>query len=368
MQPPSQRLDDDQVGLMVEVFRMLADATRVRVLWALVDCELSVNDLAEHVGKPAPSVSQHLAKLRMARLVRTRRDGTTIFYSLENEHVRQLVSDAVFNAEHASPGVPGHHRGAARSRCCLRAEPGGEGPMSHVETDYHDHPHVHDHPKGLRGVVRETLRPAWPRRHRQRRRCLGVQRDRYPRGQDQPGRTRHHRRVPGGRADLSGSIALAADTIHNFSDALTAIPLWIAFVLGRKAATRRYTYGFGRAEDLAGLFVILMIALSAIIAGYEAIRRMVNPIAIDHLGWVIAAGVIGFVGNELVAVYRIRVGRQIGSAALVADGLHARTDGFTSLAVVFGAVGVWLGFSAGRSDRRADHHRGDRRGTPDGGP
>ncbi len=97
---------------MVEIFRMLADATRVRVLWALVDRELSVNDLAEHVGKPAPSVSQHLAKLRMARLVRTRRDGTTIFYSLENEHVRQLVSDAVFNAEHASPGVPGHHRGA----------------------------------------------------------------------------------------------------------------------------------------------------------------------------------------------------------------------------------------------------------------
>jgi ArsR family transcriptional regulator, zinc-responsive transcriptional repressor len=104
------RLDGDQVGLMVEVFRMLADATRVQVLWALVDRELSVNELAEHVGKPAPSVSQHLAKLRMARLVRTRREGTTIFYSLENEHVRQLVSDAVFNAEHAGPGIPGHHR------------------------------------------------------------------------------------------------------------------------------------------------------------------------------------------------------------------------------------------------------------------
>lgn len=95
---------------MVEVFRMLADPTRVQVLWALVDRELSVNDLAEHIGKPPPSVSQHLAKLRMARLVRTRRDGTTIFYSLENDHVRQLVSDAVFNAEHAGPGVPGHHR------------------------------------------------------------------------------------------------------------------------------------------------------------------------------------------------------------------------------------------------------------------
>jgi cation diffusion facilitator family transporter len=143
---------------------------------------------------------------------------------------------------------------------------------------------------------------------------------------------------------LSGSIALAADTIHNFSDALTAIPLWIAFVLGRRAATRRYTYGLGRAEDLAGLFVILMIALSAVIAGYEAVLRLINPIAIDHVGWVAAAGLIGFAGNELVALYRIRVGRRIGSVALIADGLHARTDGFTSLAVVFGAVGVWLGF------------------------
>ena len=143
---------------------------------------------------------------------------------------------------------------------------------------------------------------------------------------------------------LSGSVALAADTVHNFSDALTAIPLWIAFVLGRRAATKRYTYGLGRAEDLAGLFVLLMISLSAAIAGYQAIRRLIHPVVIDHLGWVAAAGVIGFIGNELVALYRIRVGRQIGSAALVADGLHARTDGFTSLAVVFGALGVWLGF------------------------
>jgi cation diffusion facilitator family transporter len=142
----------------------------------------------------------------------------------------------------------------------------------------------------------------------------------------------------------SGSIALAADTIHNFSDALTAIPLWLAFVLGRKAASRRYTYGYGRAEDLAGLFVILMIALSAVIAGYEAVARLINPIAIDRIGWVIAAGVVGFIGNELVALYRIRVGERIGSAALVADGLHARTDGFTSLAVVFGAIGVGLGY------------------------
>ncbi|WP_286275584.1 ArsR/SmtB family transcription factor [Mycobacterium antarcticum] len=105
-----RELPPDQVGLVVEVFRMLADATRVQVLWALVNREMSVNDLATHVGKPAPSVSQHLAKLRMARLVRTRREGTTIFYSLDNDHVGQLVTDAVFNAEHAGPGVPGHHR------------------------------------------------------------------------------------------------------------------------------------------------------------------------------------------------------------------------------------------------------------------
>jgi cation diffusion facilitator family transporter len=143
---------------------------------------------------------------------------------------------------------------------------------------------------------------------------------------------------------ISGSVALLADTIHNFSDALTAIPLWIAFALGTKAATRRYTYGFGRAEDLAGLFVIAMITLSAAIAAIESIRRLIHPVAINHLGWVAAAGLLGFIGNELVAVHRIRVGRQIGSAALVADGLHARTDGFTSLAVVFGAGGVALGF------------------------
>ncbi|TDK90085.1 cation diffusion facilitator family transporter [Mycolicibacterium mucogenicum] len=143
---------------------------------------------------------------------------------------------------------------------------------------------------------------------------------------------------------VSGSVALAADTIHNFSDALTAVPLWIAFALGAKAATRRYTYGFGRVEDLAGLFVVGMITLSAIVAGYEAVQRLIHPHVIDHVGWVALAGLVGFLGNETVAVYRIRVGRQIGSAALVADGIHARTDGFTSLAVLLGAGGVALGY------------------------
>lgn len=143
---------------------------------------------------------------------------------------------------------------------------------------------------------------------------------------------------------MSGSVAVAADTIHNFADALTAVPLWIAFALGAKPATRRYTYGFGRVEDLAGSFVVAMITMSAIIAGYEAIARLIHPQQIEHVGWVALAGLVGFIGNEWVALYRIRVGHRIGSAALIADGLHARTDGFTSLAVLCSAGGVALGF------------------------
>lgn len=142
----------------------------------------------------------------------------------------------------------------------------------------------------------------------------------------------------------TGSVALLADTIHNFSDALTAVPLWIAFVLGRRPASRRYTYGYGRAEDLAGVFIVAMIALSAVISGYESVRRLIEPEPVTNLGVLVAAGLVGFGGNELVAVYRIRVGRRIGSAALVADGQHARTDGFTSLAVVAGALGVLVGY------------------------
>ena len=142
----------------------------------------------------------------------------------------------------------------------------------------------------------------------------------------------------------SGSVALLADTIHNFADASTAIPLWVAFALGRRQATRRYTYGYGRAEDLAGVFVVLMIAFSAGVAAWESVHRLLDPAPLSHLGWVAGAGLVGFVGNEAVAQYRIRAGERIGSAALVADGYHARTDGFTSLAVLLGAFGVWLGF------------------------
>lgn len=145
---------------------------------------------------------------------------------------------------------------------------------------------------------------------------------------------------------VTGSVALLGDTVHNFADALTAVPLGVAFLLGRRAATRRYTYGFGRAEDLAGVVVVLVVAASAAVAGYESVARLLDPRPVAHPWVVAAAGVIGFAGNELVARYRIRIGREIGSAALVADGLHARTDGFTSLAVVAGAAGVGFGFPA----------------------
>lgn len=143
---------------------------------------------------------------------------------------------------------------------------------------------------------------------------------------------------------LSGSVALLGDTLHNVADALTALPLLLAFRLARRPATKRYTYGYGRAEDLGGLFVIAMITLSSVLAAYEAIDRLIHPRDVSHLWAVAFAGVVGFAGNELVARYRIRIGRRIGSAALVADGLHARTDGFTSLAVLIGAGGVALGW------------------------
>ena len=143
---------------------------------------------------------------------------------------------------------------------------------------------------------------------------------------------------------LSGSVALLADTIHNLGDAGTAIPLWLAFALARRPPSPRFTYGYGRVEDLAGVIIVGIILFSAIVAGWQAVERLLHPQPIVLLGWVAVAGVIGFLGNEAVAVFRIRVGRAIESAALVADGYHARVDGLTSLAVVLGAFGVWLGF------------------------
>lgn len=142
---------------------------------------------------------------------------------------------------------------------------------------------------------------------------------------------------------FSGSVALLSDTLHNLTDALTAIPLWIAFALGRRAATRRYTYGFNRAEDIAGLFIVLAIGASAILVIWESLQRFVEPRLIDHIPWVIAAGIVGALGNELVARYRMRVGHSISSEALITDGRHARTDALTSLAVVVAGIGAAFG-------------------------
>ena len=143
---------------------------------------------------------------------------------------------------------------------------------------------------------------------------------------------------------FSGSVALLADTIHNLGDAATAIPLWIAFTLARRKPSNRFTYGYGRVEDLAGVAIVLTILFSAIVAGYQSIDRLFHPQPVGYLWTVMIASGVGFLGNEAVAVLRIKVGREIGSAALMADGYHARVDGLTSLAVLFGTVGVWLGY------------------------
>ena len=144
---------------------------------------------------------------------------------------------------------------------------------------------------------------------------------------------------------LSGSVALLGDTLHNAADALTAVPLGVAFMLGRRRPNRRYTYGYGRAEDLAGMAIVAVIAISCAVAAFAAVQRLAHPRPVTHLAAVAAAAALGFAGNELVARYRIRTGHRIGSAALVADGRHARADGFTSLAVLAGAGGTSLGWT-----------------------
>jgi len=143
---------------------------------------------------------------------------------------------------------------------------------------------------------------------------------------------------------MSGSVALLADTIHNFGDAATALPLWIAFLLARRPPSPRFTYGLGRAEDLAGVLIVGLIFCSAIVAGYQSLYRLLNPQPIAYLGAVVVAAIIGFLGNEAVALFRLKMGKEIGSAALIADGYHARADGWTSLAVLVGAIGTWYGY------------------------
>ncbi|WP_292391656.1 cation diffusion facilitator family transporter [Methanosarcina sp. UBA5] len=143
---------------------------------------------------------------------------------------------------------------------------------------------------------------------------------------------------------ISGSVALLADTIHNFGDASTAIPLAIAFSLARRKPNKRFSYGYGRVEDLAGIIIVFLILFSAAVAGYESVNRFLNPQPVGHLQAVAVAAIIGCIGNEVVVQFRMKVGKEIGSAALIADGYHARVDGFTSLAVLIGAIGIWLGY------------------------
>jgi cation diffusion facilitator family transporter len=214
----------------------------------------------------------------------------------------------------------------------------------HSHDDEHDHDHGHPHHRGARGLVASIVRP-----HSH---DAADAIDSPLQASEEGMRTlKISLAVLALTAviqlvivTLSGSVALLADTIHNFADALTAVPLAAAFWLSRRPATRRYTYGYGRSEDLAGIFIVVTITVSSAVAAWAAINRLVHPRHVQDIGWVIAAGTVGFIGNETVAAYRIRVGRRIGSAALEADGYHARTDGFTSLAVVFGAVGVALGW------------------------
>jgi cation diffusion facilitator family transporter len=252
---------------------------------------------------------------------------------------------------------PDEHRSAQSDpRSHERTEPPtrrGDHPHDHDHVDDHDHPHPHDHEHGdhnhahrggLIGVVQGIFAPH--------------SHDASDKFDDALEASREGMRAL--KISLfvlaltavfqvvivwiSGSVALLADTVHNFSDALTAVPIGVAFMIGRRRPTRRYTYGYGRAEDIAGLFVLATMLASALVALYEAINRLIHPRDLDHLWWVAVAGFVGFLGNEWVALYRIRVGRRIGSGALIADGLHARTDGLTSLAVLFGAVGVGLGW------------------------
>ncbi len=143
---------------------------------------------------------------------------------------------------------------------------------------------------------------------------------------------------------MSGSVALLADTIHNFGDASTAIPLALAFSLARRKPSKSFSYGFGRVEDLAGVIIVFLILFSATVAGYESVNRFLNPQPVEHLQAVAIAAIIGCIGNEVVAQFRMKVGKEIGSAVLIADRYHARVDGITSLAVLIGAIGIWLGY------------------------
>lgn len=239
--------------------------------------------------------------------------------------------------------MDGHaHRDAPRGEDHLRAE----HDHAHGDHSHDDHDHEHDHAQGSLAWLRELL----PFGHGHSHGDMNM--DSALEGSDRGiwalkvslvglGATAALQLVV---VLISGSVGLLADTIHNAADALTAVPLWIAFSLSKRPPTRSYTYGYGRAEDVAGVVIVLVILLSALVAAYESVVKLANPQPPTNLLWVAAASILGFIGNEAVAQFRMRVGNEIGSAALVADGQHARADGLTSLAVLLGVIGVSLGF------------------------
>ncbi len=217
--------------------------------------------------------------------------------------------------------------------------------MSHPHDHEHEHLHVHEHAgPGLVARLRHVLRPHSHEAADQVDAVMEASAEGMRVLWISLGVLGLTALIQGAVAALSGSVGLLGDTLHNAADALTAVPLGVAFILGRRPPTRRYTYGFGRAEDLAGIAIVLIIAASSALAAYAAVTRLLHPRHVSDLAAVAAAALVGFAGNEVAAGYRIRVGRKIGSAALIADGLHARTDGLTSLAVLLGAGGVALGW------------------------
>src|SRR6266516_1002569 len=144
-------------------------------------------------------------------------------------------------------------------------------------------------------------------------------------------------------AGIGGSAGLFADALHNLGDVLTTVALWIAFVIARRAANQRYTYGYHRTEDLAGIFIVLVIIASAVAGAVESILKLTSGAPPTQLPLSMAAALVGVAGNELLAQYKISVGKRINSVPLIADGQHSRIDGLTSLAAFVGLIGVALG-------------------------
>jgi cation diffusion facilitator family transporter len=250
------------------------------------------------------------------------------------------------SSEHGHPHEPGHghpHEPGHRHESGRGHEPGHDRGHGHD----HDHGHEHEHDHGHQGLWARVRHAAGPHSHDHDRAVDPVLES------SAEGLRALWISLAGLAATalaqavvvaLSGSVALLGDALHNGADALTAVPLGVAFLLSRRRPNRRYTYGYGRAEDLAGIVIVAVIVLSSAAAAYAAVTRLLHPHPVTHLAAVAVAAAVGFAGNELVARYRISTGRRIGSAALVADGLHARTDGFTSLAVLIGAGGVAIGW------------------------